>query len=118
MKKKLSIGGAITLAIMLATVTFIMTMIYAQKTFDSRVYNIRERETMYSKIAEVDQLVRRDFYTDIDEEGVSDGMVRGYLAGLGDANARYMTAETFNPKFLRAKKISELKPERINCASL
>ncbi len=95
MKKKLSIGGAITLAIMLATVTFIMTMIYAQKTFDSRVYNIRERETMYSKIAEVDQLVRRDFYTDIDEEGVSDGMVRGYLAGLGDANARYMTAAEY-----------------------
>ncbi len=95
MKKKLSIGGAVTLAIMLATVTFIMTMIYAQKTFDSRVYNIRERETMYSKLAEVDQLVRRDYYTDVDEDAVSDGMVRGYLSGLGDDNARYMTAAEY-----------------------
>ena len=95
MKKKMTIGGAITLAIMLATVTFIMTMIYAQKAFDSRVYNIRERETMYSKLAEVDQLVRRDYYTDIDEDALSDGLVRGYLSGLGDANSRYMTAEEY-----------------------
>jgi len=96
MRKKLSVGGAITLAIMLATVTFIMTMIYAQKTFDSRVYNIRERETMYSKLAEVDQLVRRDAYTDIDEAAISEGMVRGYLSGLGDTNAKYLTAAEYS----------------------
>jgi len=95
MRKKISIGGAITLAIMLATVTFIMTMIYAQKAFDSRVYNIRERETMYTKLAEVDQFVRRDYYKQIDDDALSDGIVRGYLSGLGDTNARYMTAAEY-----------------------
>ena len=95
MRKKITIGGAVTLALMLATVTFIMTMIYAQTSFDSRVYNIKERETMYSKLAEVDQLVRRDFYTQIDEESLTDGIVKGYLAGLNDANASYQTAAQY-----------------------
>lgn len=95
MRKKITIGGAITLALMLATVTFIMTMIYAQTAFDSRVYNIKERETMYAKLAEVDQLVRRDFYTVIDEDSLSDGIVKGYLEGLNDANAAYQTASQY-----------------------
>lgn len=95
MKKKITVGGAVTLALMLATVTFIMTMIYAQNSFDSRVYNIKERETMYSKLAEVDQLVRRDFYTEIDEEKLTDGLIVGYLEGIGDTNARYLTAEKY-----------------------
>jgi len=103
MKRKITIGGAVTLALMLATVTFIMTMIYAQNSFDSRVYNIKERETMYAKLAEVDQLVRRDFYTEIDEDVLMDGLIDGYLDGLGDANARYQTAEKYKEELNAAQ---------------
>ena len=103
MNRKITIGGALTLALMLATVTFIMTMIYAQNSFDSRVYNIKERETMYAKLAEVDQLVRRDFYTDVDDDALMDGLINGYLAGLGDSNSRYQTAAKYKEELNAAQ---------------
>lgn len=95
MNRKITLGGAVTLAIMFSTVTFIMTMIYAQKTFDSRVFNIKERETMYAKLAEVDRLVRQKYYNPIDEGALGENLVRGYIAGIGDKYGMYLTAEQY-----------------------
>lgn len=95
MNRKISIGGAITLALMFATATFIMTMIYAQNTFDSRVYSIKERETMYAKLAEVDRLVRQNYYNAIDDEALGDALVRGYISGIEDPYSSYLTAEQY-----------------------
>lgn len=95
MNRKITLGGAVTLAIMFSTVTFIMTMIYAQKTFDSRVFNIKERETMYAKLAEVDRLIRQKYYNPIDEQALGDSLVRGYVAGIKDEYGLYLTAEQY-----------------------
>ncbi|MFV0497109.1 MAG: S41 family peptidase [Candidatus Fimivivens sp.] len=95
MNRKITLGGAVTLAIMFSTVTFIMTMIYAQKTFDSRVFNIKERETMYTKLAEVDRLVRQKYFNAIDEKKLGEDLVRGYIAGIEDEYGIYLTAEQY-----------------------
>lgn len=95
MNRKISLGAAVTLAIMFSTVTFITTMIYAQKTFDSRVFNIKERETMYSKLAEVDRLVRQKYYNTIDEDVLGENLVRGYVAGIEDNYGMYLTPEQY-----------------------
>ncbi len=95
MNRKITLGGAVTLAIMFSTVTFIMTMIYAQKTFDSRVFNIKERETMYAKLAEVDRLIRQKYYNPIDEKTLGENLVRGYIAGIEDKYGIYLTAEQY-----------------------
>ncbi|HWP50216.1 MAG TPA: S41 family peptidase [Clostridia bacterium] len=95
MNRKITLGGAVTLAIMFSTVTFIMTMIYAQKTFDSRVFNIKERETMYAKLAEVDRLVRQKYFNTIDEDTLGENLVRGYIAGIEDKYGIYLTAEQY-----------------------
>ncbi|MDF3004571.1 MAG: hypothetical protein K0S22_1043 [Oscillospiraceae bacterium] len=95
MNRKITLGGAVTLAIMFSTVTFIMTMIYAQKTFDSRVFNIKERETMYAKLAEVDRLVRQKYFNAIDEDTLGENLVRGYIAGIEDKYGIYLTAEQY-----------------------
>lgn len=50
MNKKISLGATITLMIMAAAVTFSMTMIYYMDVFNGKVYNLKERETMYSKL--------------------------------------------------------------------
>jgi carboxyl-terminal processing protease len=91
MNRRISLGGALTLAIMISTVTFITTMIYAQRTFDGRVFNLKEREIMYAKLAETDRLVRQNYYREIDEEHLRDEIVSGYLDGIGDAHARYIS---------------------------
>ncbi len=96
MNRKITLGGAITLAIMFSAVTFIMTMIYARNTFDSMVYNIKERETMYSKLSEVDRLIRQRYLRRIDEDKLSEELVKGYIAGIEDEYGVYMTAEQYS----------------------
>ena len=93
MNKKISFGVALTIAIMFSTVTFIMTMIYAQNDFNGKVYDLQQREKMYQKLSEVDTRVRKDFYGAIDEENLKDNIIKGYVTGLNDKYAMYLTAE-------------------------
>lgn len=95
MNRKITIGAAITLAFMFSTVTFITTWIYSTKSFNSTVFNIRERETMYAKIKEVDDLVRQQYYHTIDEDVLGEDLVRGYVQGIQDPYATYLTAEQY-----------------------
>ncbi|MEG2174852.1 MAG: S41 family peptidase [Oscillospiraceae bacterium] len=95
MNRKISLGGAVTLAIMFSTVTFIMTMIYAEGKFNDKVFNLKERETMYAKLAEVDRLVRQNYYNAIDEDALNDSLIRGYVSGISDHYGLYLTAEQY-----------------------
>ncbi len=47
---------------------------------------------MYSKIAEVDQVVRQHYYTSIDDRTIVDGVSTGYINAIGDTEARYYKA--------------------------
>lgn len=96
MRRKITLGGAVTLALMFSTVTFIITMLWSMKLFNGSIYNIKERETMYAKLAEVDQMTRQNFLYNIDEGQLSDNLVQGYVLGLGDPYGRYFTAEQYN----------------------
>lgn len=96
MNRKITLGAAVTLAIMLAVVTFIMTMIYARNSFDSMVFNLKERETMYAKLAEVDRLVRQKYYNWIDEENLEEKLIEGYIDGIDDKYGSYFTAEQYS----------------------
>ncbi|MBP1557819.1 MAG: S41 family peptidase [Oscillospiraceae bacterium] len=96
MNRKISLGAAITLAIMFSTVTFIITMIYSRNAFDSMVFNITERETMYAKLSEVDRLVRQRYYNRIDEDTLGQELIKGYMTGIEDKYGAYMTAEQYS----------------------
>ena len=96
MNRKITLGAAVTLAIMFAAVTFIMTMIYARNSFDSMVFNLKERETMYAKLAEVDRLVRQKYYNKIDEKNLEEQLVSGYIEGIEDKYGAYLTAEQYS----------------------
>ncbi len=95
MNRKISVGAAISLAIMFAAVTFIMTMIYSAGIFEDKVTDINEREAIYSKLNEVDMYVRENYFGDIDEEYLSDNIIEGYVEGLNDKYGIYLTAEDY-----------------------
>ena len=64
MNRKISLGMAVTIVILAMTVTFSITMLIAMRLFDSTVNSVKEKESMYNKIAEVDRYVRsNDYYT-------------------------------------------------------
>ena len=53
MNRKISLGMAVTIVILAMTVTFSITMLIAMRLFDSTVNSVKEKESMYNKIAEV-----------------------------------------------------------------
>ena len=95
MNRKISVGMAVTIVILAMTVTFSITMLVAMRLFDSTVNSVKEKESMYNKIAEVDRYVRSNDYYTIDENMLYDRLTAGYLLGTGDKYARYYTATAY-----------------------
>ena len=95
MNRKISVGMAVTIVILAMTVTFSITMLIAMRLFDSTVNSVKEKESMYNKIAEVDRYVRSNDYYTIDETMLYDRLTAGYLLGTGDKYARYYTATAY-----------------------
>ena len=95
MNRKISVGMAVTIVILAMTVTFSITMLVAMRLFDSTVSSVKEKESMYNKIAEVDRYVRSNDYYTIDETMLYDRLTAGYLLGTGDKYARYYTANAY-----------------------
>lgn len=96
MNKKVSVSMLITTVIIAMTVTFSITMVVAMRLFDSTVASVKQKESMYSKIAEIDKYVRGNDYFEIDETTLYDTIASGYLLGTGDRYARYYTAAAYS----------------------
>lgn len=96
MNKKISLGTAITIIAIVAAITFSVTMVFSMKTFNSKVSNLREREELYSKLAEIDGLIRDNYIGDVDQDALLDSIANGYIAGIGDKYAKYLTAAEYN----------------------
>ena len=95
MNRKISVGMTVTIVILAMTVTFSVTMLMAMRLFDRTVASVKEKESMYNKVAEVDRYVRANDYYDIDETVLYDRLTAGYLLGTGDKYARYYTASAY-----------------------
>ncbi len=95
MNKKISLGAAIAFMLIVAAATFSMSMLYAMSTFNEKVYSVKERESTYSKIAEIDSYVRQNYIGSITETRLTDATAEGFLAGTGDPYAKYYDASSY-----------------------
>ena len=97
MNKKISLGAAITFMIVVAGITFCITMMVALNHFNDMVLNVKEREEMYKKISNIDAEVRQNYAgaSQIDEEYLSDMISAGYIRGIGDKYASYLTKDEY-----------------------
>ncbi|MEF9853761.1 MAG: peptidase S41, partial [Hydrogenoanaerobacterium sp.] len=93
MNKKVTIGALFTLMAIVAAVTFSMTMVFSMNIFNEKVYNLKEREAIYSKLSEIDKVFRTNFAGQINDKILNDSLSSGYAKGSGDAYAKYFTAE-------------------------
>lgn len=95
MSKKISLGAAAAMSLVAATITVSLTYTYAMGRFNEKVADVNERQAMYTKLSEIDQKVRQDYIGKIGETDLNDGIAAGYMAGLGDAGAKYLSAEKY-----------------------
>lgn len=91
MNKKISLGAAIAYMAIVAAVVFCLTMFYSENRYNAMYNNIAEREREYALLAEIDQYARKTYAGSIDEENLRAGIAAGYISGLGDPYARFLT---------------------------
>lgn len=93
MNKKFSLGIVISLIAIACAITYVVTVTVATNMFNQRIGGVTQREEIYSKIEEIDSYVRNASYYDIVEESLIAGVISGYVGGLNDSSAEYLTAE-------------------------
>ena len=96
MSKKISIPAAIVLILLAALLTFQITYVTMQEKYRAQIEAASLESGSYAKLEYVDELFRRYYVGEIDEEQLSDYLIRGYIAGVGDKYASYMTTEEFS----------------------
>ena len=96
MSQKISVASAIVLILLAALLTFQITYVTMQTVYQSQLQTASLNASTYDKLNYVDSLYRNYYVGEIDEEKLSDYLVRGYIAGVGDKYASYMTADEFS----------------------
>lgn len=109
MNKKISLGAALALVVFVAAAAIFITMGISTQIFGSQGAASSDRAVIFSKLNEVDATVTENYIGDIDDQMLSDGIMDGYFAGLGDQHSYYLTAEEYNELILdRSGKSSDL----------
>ncbi len=96
MSKKISLSAAIVLILLGALLTFQITYVSMLAKYQNEVQMLTASQSAYEKLNYVDALYRNNYVGEIDEEELSDYLIRGYIAGTGDKYASYMTADEFS----------------------
>ncbi|MCL1823198.1 MAG: S41 family peptidase [Oscillospiraceae bacterium] len=95
MNKKFSLGVCISLIAIACAVTFVLTMNLSLNIYNEKVAGVEQREAIYTKLQDIDSYVRNNFLGSIDEEKLVAGIMNGYMAGIGDNKAKYITAAEY-----------------------
>lgn len=95
MNKKVSLGVTLALVIVAITATFAVTMSLSMRTYNNLIKDLPSRVQMYSSVAELDELVRKEYYGDINDSTLNSNISAGYIKGLADPYSYYMTANEY-----------------------
>jgi len=101
MSRKISVGAALALALLMVAASIPLTMLYAQNMQNRIIPDLPGRMEKFRALEEIRQVVQNEFYRGADEDAITAEMVRGYIAGLGDEHSRYLSAEEYSAYRLR-----------------
>ena len=96
MHKKISVGLTITISILAIIVTALITTAVTMSIYSTLVADLPEREAMYSSLAEIDNLIRSEYYGALEDETVNDAITDGYLSTLTVGTNYMMPAEEYS----------------------
>ncbi|MBP3379687.1 MAG: S41 family peptidase [Ruminococcus sp.] len=95
MNKKITLGLALSLIAVSIAVTFILTSFFSLQSFNEKVVDVNEKAKKYSALQTLDNFVRENYYGDINEQTLEDGIMKGYVSGLDDKYSRYLTEDEY-----------------------
>lgn len=95
MNKKISLGLAISLVAIASAVTFILTSFFSLQSYNKKVVDVNEKAKKYNSLQHLDSFVREHYNGDIDEKNLNNGILKGYVSGLGDKFSEYLSQDEY-----------------------
>lgn len=95
MNKKISLGLTLSLIFLSVALAVTITMTVSMKIYNKIIKDVASRATLYSTVSEIDDLVRENYFGEINENLLTAMMSGGYVEGVGDRYSYYMTADDY-----------------------
>lgn len=95
MNKKISLGLALSLIFISIALAVTVTMTVSMHTYNNLIKDVSGRAGMYSGLSEIDDIIRENYYGEINENLLGSMLSKGYANGLGDRYSTYMNAKEY-----------------------
>lgn len=95
MSKKIPLGTGLAVLFIVMAATIAITMKVSMSVYNNLISDLTNRASMYSNLSEVDELVREEFYGNVDADSINAGIVKGYIGGLNDPASIYLTPDQY-----------------------
>ncbi len=95
MNKKISLGLALSIIFLAVAVAITATMLVSMKIYNGIINNVAERSGIHSTVSEIDDLVRENYFGELNENLLKTMISDGYIEGVGDRYSYYMTAAEY-----------------------
>lgn len=95
MHKRVSVGVLLASVILAVALTVSVTMVIAIRYFNSTVNDVTQRQAMFDYVTDVDKIVRYHYNGTIDEEKLRRALGKGYIDGIDDPYAAYLSSDAY-----------------------
>lgn len=95
MNKKISLGLALSLVFLSVALAVTLTMTFSLQIYNGIIKDVADRSNLYSTVSEIDDLVRENYFGELNENFLNTMMSDGFVEGVGDRYSYYMTATEY-----------------------
>ncbi len=95
MNKKISLGLALSLIFLSVALAITITMTFSMNMYNGIIKDVADRSSLYSAVSEIDDLVRENYFGELNENFLNSMMSEGFVEGVGDRYSYYMTANEY-----------------------
>lgn len=95
MNKRISLGLAISLVAIGCAITFILTWTVSLNQYNAKIASTEKYEGVYKKLRELAASAQTNYVGTIDQDAVENSVLNGYVSGIGDEYAMYLSADRY-----------------------
>lgn len=95
MSKKISLGATIGLIAIAVALTVSITMTASSGIYNSLLQYLPEKVQTYSQLEEISNIIKSNYYGNMDEDSIEKSVADGYVSGLGDQYSKFMSADEY-----------------------
>lgn len=95
MNRKISLGLALALIFLAIAGSVAATAAVTMRVYNSIIKDLPSRTSLYSTVSEIDDIVRNNYFGEINDSLLNADLSEGYASGIGDRYSYYMTAAEY-----------------------